>query len=286
MNTANQIIQAGIDRNVNAQMANVHNAKGAFDMQSNLYGQNLQAFGDRERAAAATKVMYLDQVKVMLDAELAKDGNQKAQAGYLAATKALAAEREAAAKTIATASHDQITTAQTDHFGAFGGAGGPSKETAGEAKWLSTQYREAGIPQAQAQLEDVDKAIDAFGDKDIPGIGPIMGRVPAWMLPKDAVAGRQAVATIKNATRKSIAGSSLTDGEKAELDKQLEGAGDAASLRNVVRSFRGSLSNQQRNIAAGASPEGNALYGQRGGSVKSITQDKPVTPYLKPVDGK
>jgi hypothetical protein len=70
---------------------------------------------------------------------------------------------------------------------------------------------------------------------------------------------------VKNKIRKSIAGSSLTPGEKEELNKSLEGAYDGDSVRRLVQSLRTSLHHQQRNIAAGAKPEGKATYEQRGG---------------------
>lgn len=66
-NTALQIINEGINANIDAQKANIATARGAFADRSSLYRQNLEAFGDRERADLATKMQYLDQVTSMVN---------------------------------------------------------------------------------------------------------------------------------------------------------------------------------------------------------------------------
>ncbi len=70
-NQALQIVTANIDRNIRAQETNIANSKQSLRDQQGLYKQNLEAFGDRERAVLATKMQYLEQVKAMGDQQYA-----------------------------------------------------------------------------------------------------------------------------------------------------------------------------------------------------------------------
>ena len=282
-NTALQIVNANIDRNLKAQSDNIAIAGRAADREQSLYRQNLEAFGDKERAVLATKMQYLDQAKAIADQKYAAAKSSMNEAAYHEFIQGLNDKKAELADQFGIRTEDRHTSQSHDVYRPAGVVGGATHEAKTDARWLSEAYTKAGIPQAQAQLEDVDQRLDALGKGDIPGVGRFVDHVPNALLGKEANANRQAVAAIKNGIRKSVAGSSLTDGEKAELDKQTEGAHDADSLRNTVQSFRRSLSNQQRNISAGAGPAGNALLGARGGSVKDIRTDKATTPFLKPV---
>ncbi|MBX3222384.1 MAG: hypothetical protein KF795_17830 [Labilithrix sp.] len=249
----------------------------------NFLGQLKQQYGDVGVAREAARIAYLEQAKVELAKNLGDPevADPRLLAGYERLQAKLDDElvnRTAHFKAI---TEDRVVRHDVNAQPKYIGGAGIGKEARGDAKWLSEKYEAAGVPAALANLEGVDQMIDTFGDGDIPGIGPIVGKVPDWLMPDRAVAGRQAVAAVKNRVRKSIAGASLTDGEKVELNKELEGAGDAGSLRRALQNVRRSLHHQQRNIAAGASPEGNMLYNLQGGSVKSVPLDKPTTPYVR-----
>lgn len=71
-NTALQIVNANIDRNIRAQEVNISNAKQTLKDEQSLYRQNLDMFGDREKAVLATKIAYLDQAKAISDQQYAK----------------------------------------------------------------------------------------------------------------------------------------------------------------------------------------------------------------------
>lgn len=97
-NTAWQIIQHEIDGNIDAQKQRIANAKDQLSIQQNLYAQNLAQFGDKERAIAATRINYLDQVQNMLDMKRAEAKGHIADAAY----------EEMTAKTLdAKAKHEQ-----------------------------------------------------------------------------------------------------------------------------------------------------------------------------------
>jgi hypothetical protein len=115
-NSALQIIQSEIDRNIDAQKANVANAKHAYDVRSNLYLRNLNEFGDKERAALATKINYLDTVAGLVDQQKALAKTDEAQAAWHDMQQSIAKERAGAADQFAIRTHDQKTEQLSDRF--------------------------------------------------------------------------------------------------------------------------------------------------------------------------
>lgn len=81
-NVALQMIESAIDRNIAAQQANINNARAALDKEENIYARNLAVFGDRERAALATKAQYLDQVAAMANQRRAEARTPEAEAAF------------------------------------------------------------------------------------------------------------------------------------------------------------------------------------------------------------
>lgn len=79
-NTALQIVNANIDRNIRAQEVNIANAKQTLRDEESLYRQNLEMFGDREKAVLATKMAYLDQAKALSDQLYAKSKGTMSEA--------------------------------------------------------------------------------------------------------------------------------------------------------------------------------------------------------------
>lgn len=78
-NTALNIINSAIDRNIAAQRDNIDNQKAGLQAKNSLYAQNLAAFGDRESALLATKNNYLEQAKAFANQQAAlNEGNLKA----------------------------------------------------------------------------------------------------------------------------------------------------------------------------------------------------------------
>lgn len=116
-NAALQILQANIDRSIRAQEHNIAQAGKAYDVRTNLLARNMEAFGDREKAIAATRINMLDAVKSQLDSQLANANLSDAerQRGFSLAEK-LAEDRQAAEDMFMQRAHSQIVRAQNDHF--------------------------------------------------------------------------------------------------------------------------------------------------------------------------
>lgn len=284
-NNAWDIIQSGVDANIRAQETSASHASKAFDARANLFARNMAAFGDRERAILATRMQTYAAVDSLVDEKMAENKglldvsayNQiKAQLERLHAADAAAWTKETTNRAAEIVTYTPAQKAD--------GATPTSLEAKSDARYLSEAYEKAGIPQALSELQDIDQRLDTMGTGDIAGVGLVKEHLPSWVLSTEGVANQQAIARIKGSARASIAGASLTDAKKAELQEQLEGAHDADSVRNVIQSFRRSLMNQQKNIEAGAGHEGSELYKERGGSVTDVSLSKPTTPTLKPVE--
>lgn len=80
-NTALNIINSAIDKNIAAQRDNIENQKAGLQAKNSLYAQNLAAFGDKESALLATKMNYLEQAKAFADQQAAlNEGSLRAGA--------------------------------------------------------------------------------------------------------------------------------------------------------------------------------------------------------------
>lgn len=129
-NTALEIVNTNIANRIDAQKANINNAGKAYDRENSLFKDNLEAFGSKERAALATKVQYLDQVKAMADQQYALGKATMNEADYHAFIGGVEEERAKAAKDFAVATHTQIATQGNEHYvpaQAVGGAGAGAK---------------------------------------------------------------------------------------------------------------------------------------------------------------
>jgi hypothetical protein len=127
-NTALQMVNANIDRNIAAQQTNIANAGKAHDREASLYRQNMEVFGDKERATLATKMQYLDQVKGMADQQYALAKNTANEGQYHAFIAGVEEHRAKAADDFAKLTHTQLATQGNEHYvptaQVGGGAGG------------------------------------------------------------------------------------------------------------------------------------------------------------------
>lgn len=131
-NTALQMVNANIDRNIAAQRDNIANANKALGNASSLYRQNLDAFGDRERATLATKIQYLDQAKAMADQQYALSKHTMNEAQYHALNEKLLNERAKTLDEFGVLTSDKRTSQSNEHYVPAqvvgGGAGAKGKE--------------------------------------------------------------------------------------------------------------------------------------------------------------
>jgi hypothetical protein len=287
-NAGLEAVKHGIALNVERQTQQLNKLERGSRGEVNFLAQLKQQFGDTNAAQQALYISYLEKAKTELAKKLGDP--TVADPRLLAAYDRLQGQldddlvkRTAAFKGI---TEDRVVRHDVNAQPKY--VGGPSQAGKADARYLAENYEKAGIPQTLSELKDIDRVIDSFGDGDIPGVGPIVGKVPSVLLGDRAVAGRQAVQRVKNAVGHALFGGALSPTEAEKLDAQLEGAKDAASLRRTVQSVRQVLQHRAANIAAGASPEGVDYYEQHGGSVqrgspsaRQVSPSKPAAPYVR-----
>lgn len=129
-NMAYQIISDGINRRIKAQSENIANARASLAARQSLYRQNLDEFGDKERAILATKVQYLDQVRAQVDEVFARSKGTLSEANYNAMQKKLLDERANTLDQFALRTHTQLAEQGNEHYvpaQVVGGGGGGGK---------------------------------------------------------------------------------------------------------------------------------------------------------------
>lgn len=256
--------------------------------ETTFLGALKQQYGDIRVAKEAERIAQLEQSKVELAKQLGSP--EVADPRLLAAYERLQGklDEELINRTAHFKGMTEDRVVRHDINAQARYAGGTTAEAKHDARYLSEAYEKAGLPASLSELKDVDRVIDSFGDGDVPGIGPVAGKVPAMFISDRGVAARQAVQSIKNSIGHLRFGGALSPTEAEKLDAQLEGAKDAASLRRTVQALRQTIQHRAANIAAGASPEGQDLYEGRGGSVqrgpvsqRQVSLTKGTTPTIQ-----
>lgn len=287
VNQGMQAVRNSIQQEIDAQKANASLHRQKLEDQRTLLGQMAKTFGDEREAEEAAWIVYLQKAKTDMAKNAAAAKTDQARAKWRAGLSILDQQLAGRFEKWDQLTKDHVVRTQHDVNAPaqyVGGAGAAplDKTDRKEVQDIAEQMEKAGIPQAYSNLQDVDRTIDTLGNGEIEGqswtadkvfgVSPQLGKA---LYGDQAVAGRQAMATIKNGIRKSIAGASLTEGEKVELDKQLEGAKDAASLRRVVESARQAISHRARNIMTNGSDKARTEYSRRFGAAG--TEGGPFT---------
>jgi hypothetical protein len=286
-NAGLEAVKHSIQTTLTQQEKEVERLERGLKGQTTFLGALKARFGDVEMAKEAAWVAYLEKAKVELAKGLSSEdvADPRIQARYEMALKQVDSELEHRLERWDGLTRDKVVRQDVNAPPVYAGGVGLPKGAEAGAKHLSEAYEKAGLPQTFSQLQDVDRVIDTLGDGDIPGVGVVAGKVPDIVAKQvwgdRAIAARQAVQSIKNTISHALFGGALSEHEAERLDKQIDGAKDAASLRRTVQSLRQTLHHKQRNIAAGVAPEAEALYLQRGGSVKPIQLTKPSTPHIR-----
>lgn len=293
-NYALEALNSSIANNIAAQKARQANALGKLDAQRTFLGDLQKEFGNEDMAENAAWMAYLQKAKTEMAAQAEQSKVPEIRARYASAIADVDKEMGDRRRSWEVAADGKVVRESSELYHPPRVIGGPAtgkkaEELNSHVHQLAKDYEEAKIPTSLAELEDIDRSLDAFGTGPVAGygrvgIGPLSiskESLPGTLLSDEGVANRQAIAVIKNKIRNKIAGASLTEKEKEELDKQLEGSGDVPSMRRVVQSFRQDLSNQQRNLEAGAPPEAVREYRQRGGPVQTVRPNEKTAPTVK-----
>ena len=153
-NAALQIVNANIDRNIASQRDNVANAGKARDQEQSLFRQNLEAFGDRERAVLATKMQYLDQAKAMADQQYATSKGTANEGKYAELIAGIDDEKAKHAEDWAKLTSTQKIEQSTDKYRQASVVGGGVSGGAAGAKGKEAMY----VPTLGGYARDAETA--------------------------------------------------------------------------------------------------------------------------------
>lgn len=127
-NAALQIIESGINREIDAQKANISNARGGAQQQERLLNLHLSRFGELDRAIDATKLGLYDNVLSQMEAYKADHGAQLSDANYLNLQSSILEKRGEVVNKMALQTTDDVNKAYTEawHNAQYAGGGAGS----------------------------------------------------------------------------------------------------------------------------------------------------------------
>lgn len=132
---------------------------------------------------------------------------------------------------------------------------------------LSDTLQKEGIPDLDKAIGDAEGAIGRYKPGDVPGVGPVKGALPAFMMSDEGKDVRQALAAVRNIVLSARSGAAVTDQELRRLVEEIgTGAGmTEADARRGLKRIRERFEVVKRNAAAGVSDEVLNTYRDRGG---------------------
>jgi hypothetical protein len=294
-NQALDRLDRAIDRDINAQLAEIDNKKATIQARQSLVGQMIQATGDRRSGVMAAKNMMLESAKLKLKADADRLGipevrarnelavnvigqkqqgmatdfarmkyetEQRAAAAALAAQKA--AEKEAWERSIKMIElgqkQDELKIKANET------AGKTQDKTDERVQKLGTALADPKLQQGRAvtdalaaQLEKTPKG------EQLNGLGfgsRLVGGLPGGehLLPDQANVNRQNYQDFLGVLRQMRTGSGGSEREMEAIRKEAEGASTAAERANVIRKAQAFFLAQETAARAGAGPEASAQY--------------------------
>lgn len=182
-NFALQIITNAIDKDIEAQKANLANRAGGAEMQRGLYRDMLAEFGDERQAEAATRAAMLQAAEMKIRAAAATAGGAQAAAHGEVMATGIELEAQKFKNELARIEADHVTTSEHERTWA-GGGGGASRAAAIAAaaqlpdaspsmRWYAD--RRMAAESGLGQLQEATRMLaDIPRGEDIPGVGPVL----------------------------------------------------------------------------------------------------------------
>lgn len=307
-NPVAQQLNAAIEQSIRAQEANLGNKRAAAAGQENLIGQLRTQYGDEAKARLAAHMMSLEGIRSQLQAATANITNKAAQAHAAEVDAQLGQKQAQIQAEFDKQAADDVTIQTQDAFltktggkagggvGGVGGIGGLGKQGDAQTKELSENLTKSGIPQANAQLAAIDRALSGVKGNDVPGVGGIH-RVAQLLGGKAETLDnlgyslfgsekgqeiRQAVQGLENGILKDQSGAAVSDQELMRFKQAMAGARDVASFRRGLEGYRARMRELEATVRSGFSPQINAVQEARreayggGGAPSAPTKVNPI----------
>lgn len=122
-----------------------------------------------------------------------------------------------------------------------------------ESKELSEDLEKFSAPGFYQKYDEASEIIGRYPD-DLPGVGPLDGRAPGFMVSDDGVSLRQSVGQMLAEFRKGLTGAGMSDSERAEYEKitGLVDSGNEKAYRSGVERLRAAMDARVSARAAGS----------------------------------
>lgn len=245
-NTALQIVNANIDRRIAAQQFNINNAHKALSNEQSLYKDNLAAFGDKERAALASKMQMIDQAKAVLDQQYAAAKSNRNEAQYHAMREGLDERYAQYADQFGIRTADQVATTGSEHYApAHMEGGGAAAGTKGKEALF--------VPSLGIYARTEKEAVELRGNS-----ARTQNTVRELTRAKEIIAEAKAT----NDPRKL-----------AELQRELKGVAARAAVTATVKEGQGAMSEGDRAVS-------EAGLGLADINLGLLNKANPMTPSL------
>lgn len=122
------MLNGAIERDIDAQKANLGAKKNGLEAQRNLLGDMRLQFGDEAQAENATWGLYLDKAKTGLESEMAKAKDPEVKGNYLKAIQQIEQDKATRDERFYMAAQDKVTSQMHEKYRpASSGVGGPNE---------------------------------------------------------------------------------------------------------------------------------------------------------------
>lgn len=303
-NVVAQQINQQIANSIQAQETNLANKKSSVGARQGLIDQMTKQYGDESKGRLASHMMLLEGVRNQLQASSTNITNKDAQAHAAAVDAQLGQEQAKLQAQFQKQAQDDVTVQTQDVYmtktkgGGAGGAGGLGslgKQGDAQTKDLSENLTKSGIPQAQAQIGAIRKALSGVKGNDIPGVGGVhkYAQLLGGSAEKLDNLGyslfgsekgqeiRQSVQNLENGILKDQSGAAVSDQELMRHKAAMAGARDAASFQRGLEGYENRIRQIESTVRSGFSPQINQVQQGRasaygGGAPPEPTKVNPV----------
>lgn len=250
-NTALQIIDGQIKRDIDAQKANLANRKSTVKDKNNLYGRMLERFGNEHQAELAAMAAYQQQVaraaaRRALETKdpMRSDRLKRMEADYQA--RYAATINELYGRNVS-----EAVVNVPDRTVQIGGAR-PVKEDKAGAKAYGADRARYGVDVAMSRTADMRDLVAKYPDGDIPGLTPFdLWRAEKFgmnALGEEARQNYQVGARYLDGVARVRTGAAMTGDEKPSMQREFFGNGDSTDVRRGIEGVHNEVKAREENL--------------------------------------
>lgn len=264
------------------------------DRENNYYARMKDMFGDEQKAEVATRMAFNEAMQARLANMAATTKSENAKANIDRVAAQTFAEKAQLKKEFDLLQQDTVQRSDANVPDRVIGLGVPAAKQADVEKVGEALTREK-IPEAEQNLAEVQKEIDAYGKQDKPiegvtGTSPLGGwwesKKPDFLLTPKGLANRQMVANFASNYAHAMSGAGMSDAERERYMHNILGARTNEEMQRAIRMADDALAARKRTIKATYDPRAVAEFDKRTGGGTTKFQQRGVVPTMKPAGEK